>query len=71
MYVPSPKVVRGHLAIPSDRSGYRRARDGLSDNRRLNSLVESIAMNVGSLWTEVSRPPMKSIGVGAVIVLGA
>ena len=36
------------LEIPSDRSGYRRARDESSDNRHLNGLIESSTVNVGA-----------------------
>jgi hypothetical protein len=58
-------------ALPWPRSGYRRARDGLLANRHLHDLVEFILGNVGGPRVEVSSPPMKLVGVGGSIVLGA
>ena len=45
-------------------------RDGLYDNRHLNDNAESIAMNVGGSYRELSSPAMKRMGVGGAIVVG-
>jgi hypothetical protein len=66
-----PKDAMGQLVLPHDRSGYRRARDGLRANRHLHDLAESIIMNVGGPCGEGCRPPMKRMGVGGPIVVGA
>ena len=69
---PSPKDVRDKLVIPPDWLGYRKERDWLGENRHLNDLVESTAMNVGGFGMDVkvSSPPMTSQSVGGVIVVG-
>jgi hypothetical protein len=68
-----PKVVAGHLDLPRHRSGYRKERDGLTENRHLHDLAESIVVNVGGRGRHatVSSPPTAGHGVGAVIVLRA
>jgi len=69
-YVPTTKAVRGQLALPPGQSGYREERDGLTVNRRLNDLAESITMNVGGPCGEGCSPPVKRMGVGGSIVVG-
>jgi hypothetical protein len=58
-------------ALPWPRSGDRSARAGLWANRHLHDLVEFILGHVGGPRVEVSRPPLKLVGVGGAIVLGA
>ena len=41
----------------------------MPENRHLNDLAESIAMNVGGPCVEGSSPPMKHTGVGGPIVV--
>jgi hypothetical protein len=69
--VPVRKAVRGQLELPSNRSGYREERDGSGISHHLHDLAESITMNVGGPCGEGCSPPVKRMGVGAVIVLGA
>ena len=58
--------------LPHSLSGFRRARLGLSDNRRLNHRIESICVNVGGSARNVkaSSLPKTVLSVGAAIVLG-
>jgi hypothetical protein len=67
----SPKDVRGQPDLPSDRSGLRKERIGSDISRHLNTSVECVIVNVGGLCVEGSSPPVKRMGVGGVIVLGA
>jgi hypothetical protein len=71
MVIPSPKEVRGSLVLPPVRSGFREERLGSVISHHLTTFVESIAMNVGGPCVEGSSPPLKRVGVGGVIVLGA
>jgi hypothetical protein len=65
------KIPEVNLTYP--RAGRDTAKSGMGcwENRPLNDLVESSIMNVGGLYVEVSSPPVKRMGVGAVIGLGA
>jgi hypothetical protein len=69
--VTSSKDVRGQPDLPSDRSGFREERLGSIISSRLSASVEYIVVNVGGPCGEGSSPPMKRMGVGAAIVLGA
>jgi hypothetical protein len=57
--------------LPSDRLGYRKARDGSVISHHLHTLAEFITMNVGGLLAEGCSPPMNQASVGAAIVVGA
>jgi hypothetical protein len=67
----SLKDVSGQPDLPSDQSGFRKERLGLIISRHLNTLAEYIIVNVGGPCGEGSSPPVKHMGVGGVIVLGA
>jgi hypothetical protein len=67
----SLKDVSGTPEIPADRSGYREERDGSDVSHRLKVTAEGISVNVGGPCGEGCCPPMKRMGVGGVIVLGA
>ena len=57
--------------LPSSRSGYHEEWDGSMISHHLNTLAESIAMNVGGPYAERCSPAMNHRGVGAAIVVGA
>jgi hypothetical protein len=65
----SPKDVRGQPDVPSDRSGLREERLGSIISSHLSASVEYVVVNVGGPCGEGSRPPVKRMGVGGVIVL--
>jgi hypothetical protein len=67
----SLKDVSGKPDLPADRSGYREERDGSDVSHRLKVTGEGISVNVGGPCGEGCCPPMKRMGVGGVIVLGA
>jgi hypothetical protein len=67
----SSKDVWDQPALPPDRSGFREERLGSAISSHLNASVEYIAVNVGGPCVEGSSPPMKHMGVGGIIVLGA
>jgi hypothetical protein len=67
----SPKDVMGQPELPHNRSGFREERLGLFISPHLRASVEYIVVNVGGPYVEGSSPPMKRVGVGGVIVLGA
>jgi hypothetical protein len=67
----SPKDVRGKPDLPPDQSGYRDERDGSLQSRCLQASAEDIDVNVGGPCVEGCSPPVKRMGVGAAIVLGA
>jgi hypothetical protein len=69
--VTSPKDVRGQPALPSDRSGYREERIGSVISPHLNASAEYIIVNEGGPYGEGCSPPMKRMGVGGPIVVGA
>jgi hypothetical protein len=61
----------GHLIYPMSVQDTAKSGIGCCGNRCLNHLVERIGVNVGGLCGEGSSPPVKRMGVGGVIVLGA
>jgi len=69
----SPKVSASHLTYLADMRDSAKSGLGHRDNRPLNYLVESIAVNVGGSYQEakVSSPrmPDKSVG-GSIVVRG-
>jgi hypothetical protein len=65
------KAVRGTPEIPADRSGYREEREGSAVSHRLKGTGEGSGVNVGGPGGEGCCPPMKRMGVGGVIGLGA
>ena len=69
----SLKVSASHLTYLADMRDSAKSGLGHCDNRHLNYLVESIAVNVGGSCRNVkaSSPPMPGESVGGVIVLGA
>jgi hypothetical protein len=67
----SQKDVIGKPELPGDRSGFRDERLGSIESPHLRVSVEYIVVNVGGLCVEGSSPPVKRMGVGGVIVLGA
>jgi hypothetical protein len=67
----NPKDIKGKPVLPPDQSGFREERIGSSKCPHLRASVEYIVVNVGGLCGEGSSPPMKHVGVGGVIVLGA
>ena len=66
-----PNGCQGSTGLLPDRSGYREERDWLPVNRHLHDLVESMTMNVGGLYVEMSSPSLKRVSVGGPIVVGA
>jgi hypothetical protein len=67
----SPKIPEVNLTYPLGGRDTAKSGMGCWENRHLHDLVESIIMNVGGPYVEVSSPPVKRMGVGAVIVLRA
>jgi hypothetical protein len=61
----------GHLIYPMSVQDTAKSGIGCCGNRCLHHLVERTSMNVGGPCVEGSSPPMKRMGVGAAIVLGA
>ena len=69
--VPAQRMSGVNWVLPPDRSGYREERDGSGISHHLNTFAESIIMNVGGPSVEECGPPVKPMGVGAAIVVGA
>jgi hypothetical protein len=69
--ITSLKDVRGQPEIPSDQPGYREERDWLQMSPHLSASAEYIVVNVGGPYVEGSSPPVKRMGVGGSIVVGA
>ncbi len=67
----SPKVDSGKPDVPTVRSGFREERLGSDISHRLKASGEDLNVNVGGSCGEGCRPPVKRMGVGAAIVLGA
>jgi hypothetical protein len=65
------KVSAGYLTYPADVRDTVKNGMGRVGNRHLNSLVESISVNVGGSCRDVkaSRPPLPGVSVGGVIVV--
>ena len=61
----------GQPRLPCIRSGYRKERDGLSDNRYLRRLVKSRTVNLGSLQRhdKMNSPSRGAVGGGAAVVV--
>jgi hypothetical protein len=70
-WLTTKKDGRGQPDVPSARSGFREERLGSLISHHLNASVEYIIVNVGGLCVEGYSPPLKRMGVGAAIVLGA
>ena len=64
----SPKIPEVNLTYPLVGRDTAKSGMGCWENRHLHDLVESIIMNVGGPYVEVSSPPVKRMGVGGVIV---
>ncbi len=69
--MPAIKEVGGQPDLPADRSGFRDERLGSHLSPHLKVSAEYIIVNVGGPCGEGCSPPMKRMGVGAAIVLGA
>ena len=67
----SLKVEASHLNYLASIRDSAESGLGHQDNRHLNYFVESIFVNVGGSYLEMSSPSMKSKSVGGFIVVGA
>jgi hypothetical protein len=68
-HVPSQRMPRVNWSYPLAGRDTAKSGMGCVENRHLNDLAESIAMNVGGPCVEGSSPPMKRTGVGGSIVV--
>jgi hypothetical protein len=66
-----PKGWQRSTCLPSVWSGYREERDGSFISHHLHTSVEYVIVNVGGPCGEGSSPPVKRVGVGGFIVVGA
>ena len=64
-------VVTSYLKYPVTVQDSPKRGLGRLGDRHLNDFAESIVVNVGGLCGEGCSPPVKRMGVGAAIVLGA
>jgi hypothetical protein len=72
-YFPLPKDGNGHRHYPLPVRDTAKRGMGRTGNHHLNSLVESVWLNVGSASADakVSRPPRRQRRGGGGVVLGA
>ena len=71
LFGTNPKDDEGKPEVPSVWSGFRNERIGSGISHHLHTSVEYVTVNVGGPCGEGSSPPVKRMGVGAAIVLGA
>ena len=69
--LPAKKDVNGKPELPVVRPGFREERLGSRMSCHLRASVEYITVNVGGPCGEGCSPPMKRMGVGGPIVVGA